>query len=191
MERLIKKLSELQGEAYKGAYIGKVVWEKSQPELPAQANARLSIQRASKTFMRIVLVLESCHKAAAQLTVTLFLAAGDGNIAPPATSMPQDVRLGEPLVFTAKEIAEFVRAAGDDNPIHAVKPPVVPGLLILQWLQAKLPAAAGISVRFLQPLYGGETMYLSKMPGVWQAYGRQGVAFQAKIQYFTKEGNKG
>jgi len=186
MERLIKKLSELQGEQYKGSYIGKVVWEKSRLDLPQQAEAHLSIQRASRKFMRIQLVLESCHKVAASLTVTLFLAEeNQGAAAPVSTRMLPKQKPSGQMVFTAAEIAAFVRTAGDDNPIHGTAQPVVPGLLILQWLQAELPTAAGISIRFLQPLYGGDAVSLYKMSSLWQACGPQGLAFQAEIQYFT------
>ncbi len=52
--------------------------------------------------------------------------------------------LGE-KVFHAEEISDFVRETGDRNSIHQAERPVVPGLLITEWIWEKgcLPVLSG------------------------------------------------
>lgn len=52
-------------------------------------------------------------------------------------------------VFTSTEIFEFVEAVGDLNPIHRMKPPIVPALLILEaLLSEEFAHVDGLKLKF-------------------------------------------
>lgn len=65
-------------------------------------------------------------------------------------------------IFTASEVFDFVEAVGDENKIHKINPPIVPGLLILETLCAQFPACQSIKLRFKKFITAGEPLSLQR-----------------------------
>lgn len=65
-------------------------------------------------------------------------------------------------VFTASEIFDFVSAVGDNNRIHRLNPPIVPGLLILETLLDCPPISASksLKLKFKNFITAGEPLIL-------------------------------
>ena len=65
--------------------------------------------------------------------------------------------------YTAQEISEFTKDAGDDNSIHKGENPVVPGLLMLEDLLKKISKDKGhFSITFEKPVTAGQTISVSE-----------------------------
>ena len=92
--------------------------------------------------------------------------------------------------FDAGDILSFVRETGDGNRIHREDPPVVPGLLILEWLwedgllRTFLPETVRrpswkLSLRFYSVLFAGEetAVYTEGAAGMAAAVRRAGEEF--------------
>ena len=62
-------------------------------------------------------------------------------------------------VFTASEVSEFAEAVGDENKIHRLNPPIVPGLLILETICAAFNATI-IKLKFKNFITAGEPLSL-------------------------------
>lgn len=62
-------------------------------------------------------------------------------------------------IFTAEEINAYTHLVGDENTLHSQPRPIVPGILLLNWLQ-QVTAAKFLhwKARFLQPVYAGELL---------------------------------
>lgn len=63
-------------------------------------------------------------------------------------------------IFTATEVSDFTAAVGDNNPIHRINPPIVPGLLILEELSAAYETAACVKLKFKHFVTAGEPLTL-------------------------------
>ena len=62
-------------------------------------------------------------------------------------------------VFTASEVLTFAEAVDDKNPIHQLKPPIVPALLILETICAEVTTDF-IKLRFKNFITAGEPLSL-------------------------------
>lgn len=62
-------------------------------------------------------------------------------------------------VFTASEVLEFVTSVSDNNCIHRLNPPIVPGLLILETICVEF-AADFIKLKFKNFITAGEPLTL-------------------------------
>ena len=62
-------------------------------------------------------------------------------------------------VFTASEVLTFAEAVDDKNPIHQLKPPIVPALLILEIICAEV-STDFIKLRFKNFITAGEPLSL-------------------------------
>lgn len=64
--------------------------------------------------------------------------------------------------FTASEIFDFVAEVGDNNKIHHLNPPIVPGLLILETLLTCPPfsASKSLKLKFKNFITAGEPLIL-------------------------------
>ena len=185
MERLIRELGSLTDERYQGSYIGKILWGKQQPGLPMDGSTRLTIERECQNFIRILVVLEAEQTIAASLQVGLFLAKEKHGIEhQDKIEDPYSITAERWQAFSPAEIVAFVDLVGDHNEIHRSSHPVVPGLFLLQQLEKELPTASQIELRFLQPLYAGQMIFLHKDKNLWRGYGPLGQAFSVKIRYF-------
>lgn len=62
-------------------------------------------------------------------------------------------------IFTAEEINAYTHFVGDENTLHSQPRPIVPGILLLNWLQ-QVTAARFLhwQARFLRPVYAGELL---------------------------------
>ncbi len=66
--------------------------------------------------------------------------------------------------FSAEEVRAFSARLGDHNEIHQGARPIVSGFQILSMLAERFPWK-GMCIRFHQPLYAGEDVYLSETDG--------------------------
>ena len=66
---------------------------------------------------------------------------------------------GEPINVTAEAIGEFVTAVGDNNKIHQNDRPIIPGLMLMEYLLDRRPDdAKALSMRFKYPAVAGKIM---------------------------------
>ena len=65
-------------------------------------------------------------------------------------------------VFTASEVFDFITAVGDQNKIHRLNPPIVPGLLLLEVLLscAEFSSCRTIKLKFKNFITAGEPLTL-------------------------------
>ena len=65
-------------------------------------------------------------------------------------------------VFTASEVLDFVTEIGDQNKIHRLNPPIVPGLLILEVLLScpEFSSCQKIKIKFKNFITAGEPLTL-------------------------------
>lgn len=66
--------------------------------------------------------------------------------------------------FSAEEVRDFSASLGDHNEIHQGARPIVSGFQILSALAERFPWR-GMSIRFHQPLYAGEEIYVATDDG--------------------------
>lgn len=74
-------------------------------------------------------------------------------------------------IFTAEEINAYTYFVGDENILHSQPRPIVPGILLLSWLQ-QVTAAKLLhwKARFLQPVYAGEWLQVFEQQGMFVGY---------------------
>lgn len=63
-------------------------------------------------------------------------------------------------VFTASEVSDFVQSVGDANKIYRLNPPIVPGLLLLETLNAEFSSSRSIKLKFKNFITAGEPLTL-------------------------------
>ena len=81
-------------------------------------------------------------------------------------------------IFSEREIADYADYAGDENKIHRQAHPVVPGLLLLSWLQQELKLKKlQWQVKFLQPVYAGDRVFCLDEGSRMTAYVREMKVF--------------
>ncbi len=78
--------------------------------------------------------------------------------------------------FTAKEVQDFSRSLGDHNELHQSAHPLVSGFQILFALKEMI-AAPALRLRFHQPLYADQMLWLSEEPGVVRGYAEGALRF--------------
>lgn len=74
-------------------------------------------------------------------------------------------------IFTAEEINAYTNFVGDENTLHSQPRPIVPGILLLSWLQ-QITAAKFLhwKARFLQPVYAGELLQVYEQQEMFVGY---------------------
>lgn len=74
-------------------------------------------------------------------------------------------------IFTAEEINAYTNFVGDENTLHSQPRPIVPGILLLSWLQ-QITAAKLLrwKARFLQPVYAGELLQIFEQQKLFVGY---------------------
>jgi hypothetical protein len=84
--------------------------------------------------------------------------------------------------FFEEEIAAFVTAVGDENPIHRTPKPVVPGLLLAEWLwtEGKI-SLEGKKLAFHAPLYAQEKMTVYREENTQVSFGVSGGRLLWKV----------
>lgn len=80
--------------------------------------------------------------------------------------------------FTAQEIDAYLAYTGDMNQIHQGENPVVPGIMMIDWLLKKLHAAViSCKVKFLRPVICGEDIIFYRSEKKINAYVNNDPAF--------------
>lgn len=76
-------------------------------------------------------------------------------------------------VFTESEVTDFVEDVGDRNQIHRLKPPIVPGLLLLETLLdcAEFSSCRCVKLKFKNFITAGEPLTLSQTAGGYEISG--------------------
>lgn len=74
-------------------------------------------------------------------------------------------------IFTAEEINAYTNFVGDENTLHSQPRPIVPGILLLSWLQ-QITAAKLLrwKARFLQPVYAGKLLQVYEQQKLFVGY---------------------
>lgn len=175
MEELFRALAGLKGKKYDGSYIGRVIWSQSRGAVVVETKAQLEIVRETRKYMKIRIEKQQ------QALEVVLLFPGEKSPAVASEELPAESAANFLHCFTSEEIQRFTAATGDENPIHAGANPVVPGLQLLQCLQQKYPAAEHIDLRFLQPVYGGEPVYLQREDGLQYGIAGRRRIFAAEI----------
>lgn len=78
--------------------------------------------------------------------------------------------------FTAKEVQDFSRSLGDHNELHQSAHPLVSGFHILFALKEMISAPA-LRLRFHQPLYADQMLWLAEEEGVVRGYAEGALRF--------------
>lgn len=86
--------------------------------------------------------------------------------------------------FGKEDVYRFSKMTGDRNSIHLTGKPIVQGLFILKELCKQL-AAQEIEVRYLEPIYGEDEVYLEVKENSFQGMSRGKLCFKGK--YMNKE----
>lgn len=72
------------------------------------------------------------------------------------------------LLYSGSDVLDFVCAVNDENPIHRIAHPIVPGCLLLEgvkaWLEAQNQNPTDIYMRFKLPVYGDDVVELVEEP---------------------------
>ena len=64
--------------------------------------------------------------------------------------------------FTLEDVWEFVDSVGDTNPIHQGNQPVVPGLLLMEYIKNKLPTSVKkLELSFRNAIFANEVFKLA------------------------------
>ena len=154
MLELAQALAECDQELFKGwviAGIDVMIGGK------AEAYSNEILLRNKSRSVILVQGKNSSGKLVRQLKVLLLLPRQLGRIAAEGEQLMEKPSYEH--VFSAAEVAEYTALSGDENTIHRLQRPVVPGMLLLSWLQkAAHTAELNWKVRFLQPVYAGETV---------------------------------
>lgn len=178
MEELFRALAGLKGKKYDGSYIGRVIWAQMEENEDLSAAIDLRIVRETRKYMKIRIEKEQ----QAGLEVVLLFPGEKKAAAAPSAELELAELPGAFLhCFTSAEIQCFTQAAGDENPIHEGENPVVPGLQLLQCLHQKYPAAKHIDLRFLQPVYAQEPVYIQREDGLHYGIAGRRRIFAAEI----------
>ena len=111
-----------------------------------------------------------CHVPTATSTYNLTATLWDHPIKTAAPAEPSHKSsVGTPWhTYTATEIHSFIAAIGDEQPIHKTAIPVVPGMLMLYTL-CQDKAITSLSIRFFQPVYANQAIYLCTYSGRYEA----------------------
>ena len=131
MRGLAKITARLKGGKYDGVMIIKTVW-KREPEAVKNSFEPETIKENKR-----MLVCRAFYNNES-LTTTMLLHPADGAALPPlseADTAKEDNR----AVFNREDVLEFVAEVGDTNPIHQLEVPVVPGMLLLEYIKNSLP----------------------------------------------------
>ncbi len=165
MLNFAKALCRLQGERYDNSYIGKLVYRRTAAETEGE-RLELDPGKPGRRFQRVkVRAFGKDGRETAVLETVLFFSD---------TMVNHDEETGSPLAregvpppgaipwhaFSEEEIREFSAAVGDTNPIHLTERPVVQGYLLADRIFRRLGRPGNITIRFSNPAYAGEMIYL-------------------------------
>lgn len=151
---LAKILTRLQEERLQGAVILWADWSNTVDQSTNVPSLEVLVDRHGIMTAR-------CLDGTEDIVITMLLGR-EACIKKPNFSLslngPADPVLtaGEPINVTAEAIAEFVTAVGDNNKIHQNDRPIIPGLLLMEYLLDRRPEDANaLSMRFKHPAVAG------------------------------------
>lgn len=154
---LAKILTRLQEERLQGAVI---IWADWSNTVDQSAN----IPSLEILVDRHEIMTARCVDGAEDIVVTMLLGHEDcikkSNFALSLSGQDDPVlTAGEPINVTAEAIGEFVTAVGDNNKIHQNDRPIIPGLMLMEYLLDRRPDdAKALSMRFKYPAVAGQIM---------------------------------
>lgn len=131
-------------------------------------NNEMLLQNKSRCVM-LVQGRDDGGKVQKQLKLVLLLPRQIG-VSAAAAERPEGNFVYE-HIFSPEEISTYTARVGDENTLHSQPRPIVPGILLLSWLQQA--AAAEFlhwKTRFLQPVYAGEQVTVYKQHGMLTGY---------------------
>ncbi|BEU88125.1 hypothetical protein TAMA11512_15890 [Selenomonas sp. TAMA-11512] len=164
MIHLAKMLSAISPEAYSGAMIARLAWQRD-----TRGETRgVHILRDTRRVLSL-LAAETAEGKQGRLSIDLLRPVGEGYV---RAERREKGEAGNRLSsgghrFTPEEIAVFLEATGDKNPIHRTSCPVVPGLLLLHTFLEMHPAAAALQMKFCAPIYAGELVELQEKENIF------------------------
>ena len=130
MRELAKITARLKGGEYDGVMIIKTVWKREPESVENSFEPEIIKENKRMLVCRAFYNNES-------LTTTMLLHPADGAVVPQVSEM--DTEEGDNrAVFNREDVLEFVAEVGDTNPIHQLEVPVVPGMLLLEYIKNHL-----------------------------------------------------
>lgn len=128
MHHLAKITAKVKGKQYDGAMIIKAVWKKE--ALPDNDEPEIIKENRKMLVCKAVYNGES-------LTVTMLLNYGGTVKNIIKNNNEYNIKLRQS--FTREDVLDFVESVGDTNPIHQGNQPIVPGLLLMEYIKNNLP----------------------------------------------------
>lgn len=126
----------------------------------------ISVLKQRKTFA----VLQAGSENGAFLEMTMLLPSGTPAKEAPCAALPSPGKDSVQFSLSSSEMEEFLKAVGDDNPLHSGENAILPGFLIFNRLLSdfSLPSGEGEVIssecRFLSPLHPGEPVVFLPEP---------------------------
>lgn len=150
MHHLARITAKVKGKQYDGAMIIKAVWQKE--DLPDNDEPEIIKENRKMLVCKAVYHGES-------LNVTMLLNY-DGTVKKVIKNHNEyDIKLCQS--FTLEDVWEFVDSVGDTNPIHQGNQPVVPGLLLMEYIKNKLPTSVKkLELSFRNAIFANEVFKL-------------------------------
>ena len=151
MHHLARITAKVKGKQYDGAMIIKAVWQKE--DLPDNDEPEIIKENRKMLVCKAIYHGES-------LTVTMLLNY-DGTVKKVIKNHNEyDIKLCQS--FTREDVWEFVDSVGDTNPIHQGNQPVVPGLLLMEYIKNKLPTSVKkLELSFRNAIFANEVFKLA------------------------------
>ena len=84
--------------------------------------------------------------------------------------------------ITNEEIYEFSKLTGDKNYIHLVDKPVVQGMLILNEIIKNIDEFKELEIKFINPIFGEEEIFLEKDKRNILAYSNNKLCFKVTFK---------
>ena len=162
MLELAKITARLKGGAYDNALIINAQWKKEE----CTPNKVPDIVKETSKY----LICKACI-GEASLTTRMFLT---GKATEAEADIPSRLNEDKPWrSFNRDEVISFVSEVGDTNPIHQTHKPIVPGMMLMNYIKNELPAnTSRIELSFRQAVYAGDKLFLKASEGIILLYGR-------------------
>ena len=155
-----RSLTKIDDEKYRKCYMVKAKLQIFN-SCNEKYDYKVHVEKSNYRFSKIISEAYSNNILMARLTINL-VNFKDSNGKFTTRKEERIDSLGFWKTISKEEIVEFSKYTNDKNLIHLNDKPIVQGLIILMYLSRLVKGLSEITIKFINPIYSDEDIYIKK-----------------------------